>query len=196
MRRIFFAVFIVSWIFFLKSAGAEYVSVDTFDDQAKPNNLGGDYGVWKINWEDPHQDCQMSYDRFEKVDKWGMALKIAYDVDSDAKAECGFFTVLGRGTDLRNYDRLIFYVKGDAKEGFTTQVEIEISSSVQTSVYLVTCISAEWQKKTIMLDNFKDIKDWSDINRVSLIIKDTTATEKKGVLYIDDIYFSDDEKVM
>lgn len=195
MKKIAFMFLFIYFIFFSTAAFADYLSVDTFDDEVRPNNLGGDYGIWSLDWDDATQGCRMHHNRLEKPDEYGASIKIVYDVDSENKAACGFFTLLG-GVDLSEFDRLIFYIKGDKKEGFTRSLEVEISNPTEVSRYLVSDITEEWQRKAVPLSSFKRISDWSDITKFAIVIEDSNVTKKTGVIYIDDIYFSDSERAM
>jgi len=195
VKKIVFVFLFVYVVFFASPAFTDYLSIDTFDDEVRPNNLGGDYGIWSLDWDDSTQSCRMYHDRFEKSNNRGASVKIVYDVDSKNKAACGFFTLLG-GADLSKFDRLVFYIKGDEKQGFTKSLEVEISSSTEVSRYLVDDITNEWQRKIIPLTNFKRISDWSNITKIAIVIEDNNVTKKTGVIYVDDIYFSDSERAM
>jgi hypothetical protein len=194
MGKATFIALFICFVFFVPGVYAAYLSVDNFDDQVRPNNLGGDYGIWMLSWNDPTQSCHMNYDIAEKIGSWGASVKIRYDVDSDNKAACGFFTLL-RGVDLRRFDRLIFYIKGDKEEGFTTRLQVEISTPTEVDRYLITGITEKWQKKVVPLSDFK-ISDWSNITKFAIVIEDNIVNQKVGAIYIDDIYFSDSERAM
>ncbi len=195
MKKVVFVFLFVCIVFSSIIAFADYLSVDTFDDGVRPNNLGGDYGIWSLDWDDATQGCHMHHDKLERLGSRGVSVKIIYDVNSKNKAACGFFTLLS-GVDLSKFDRLIFYIKGDKKEGFTRSLEVEISSPTQVSRYLISGITDEWQRKVVPLVNFKRISDWSNITKFAIVIEDNNVTKKTGVIYIDDIYFSDSERAM
>ncbi len=195
MKKVVFVFLFVYVVFFASIAFTDYLSIDTFDDEVRPNNLGGDYGIWSLDWDDSTQSCRMYHDRFEKLNDRGASVKIVYDVDSKNKAACGFFTILS-GVDLSEFNRLVFYIKGDEKQGFTESLEVEISNPTEVSRYLVNDITDKWQRKVIPLANFKRISDWSNITKFAIVIEDNNVTKKTGVIYIDDIYFSDSGRAM
>ncbi len=195
MKKVVFVFLFVYIVFFASLAFTDYLSIDTFDDGVRPNSLSGDYGIWSLDWNDSTQSCRMYHDRLEKSDDRGVSVRIVYDVDSENKAACGFFTLLG-GVDLSKFDRLVFYIKGDKKQGFTKSLEVEISNPTEVSRYLVDDITDKWQRKMIPLVNFKRISDWSNITKLAIVIEDNNVTKKTGVIYIDDIYFSDSGRAM
>lgn len=190
-------IFIIFVFLFCMSQNllADYLSVDTFDDQVRPNNLGGDYGPWVLSWDDSPQSCTIEHDVTEKIDNRGASLKVKYDVDSKRKAACGFFAFL-EDADLRKFDKLIFYIKGDIKEGYTQNIMVEISTSNNVSRVRVAGITDKWQKIAIPFSDFREISDWSRVNKFAVVIEDSFVSKKTGVLYFDDIYFSDEERVM
>ena len=197
MRRIII-LFIISLLVALISQNsfAEYLSIDTFDDETmSTNNLGGDCGCWIFRWDDPAQSCNIYYDQNEKIGEWGASLKLVYDVDSKKKAACGFYSLF-KEVDLRPYDRLIFYVKGDKKKGFTRRFQVEIATTRWNQRVAVEGVTDKWQRIVIPLSEFKVIKDWSRVTKFAVVIEDNVVTDKTGVLYFDDIYFSDSERAM
>lgn len=196
MNKIVLIFIIFIFLFFVnQNLLADYLSVDTFDDQVRPNNLGGDYGPWALSWDDSFQHCTMRHDAIEKIDNWGASLKIRYDVDSNRKAACGFYAFL-KDADLRKFDRLIFYIKGDNKEGYTENVMLEISTPNNVSRVHVTGITDQWQKIVVPFSDFREISDWSKVIKFAVVIEDDLVNEKTGTLYFDDIYFSDEERAM
>ena len=174
-------------------AGAAILMVDNFDDGAKPNCLGGDSGSWVIDPNDPHQFCFDSFESYVRVGERGYSLKLVYDVDSPRPAANGFWTKLER-SDLSGYDRLVFQVKGDKEEGFTTRFKVELKNDRnEVGSYLVTGVTDSWQKIIIPFAEFRGITDWKRMTELVIVFDGRRVDEREGVIYLDNIYFSDGE---
>ena len=93
--------------------------------------------------------------------------------------------------DLKEYDELVFWAKGDADEGFTTVFKIEIKSPKGRGEYIVGDVTNSWKEVTVPLTGFKTSSGDSRISCVfTIVFEDWRATDKKGAVYVDDIYFT------
>lgn len=169
-----------------KTAG-DVLMIADFDSGKGPNNLGGNYGTWD---KDPNDDTQGYKSEFYSpgYDSAGKCLKLAYDVDSPNSAYGGFWMKL-EGLDARSYRKFSFWVKGDAKESFTTRVKIELKNDTETSAYYLSNISDVWDVVEIPLSSFNRISDWSKMKEFVVVFEDAKVTQKTGTIYIDDISF-------
>jgi len=188
-------IFVASMM--LMAAGksnAAILKVADFDSGSKPNNLGGDFGAWNRDETDLTQMCVDSFSSEVKYGDKGYSLKLAYDVDSPNPAYNGFWTKL-QNQNLSDYKELVFFVKGDEEKGFTPRFKVELKNPTQVASFLVTGVTSEWQKVVVPFQKFKAITDWSQMTEFVVVFDDLTSNPKEGVIYIDDIYFSDGKGV-
>lgn len=172
-----------------KAAGSEILIAD-FNSGEKPNNIGGDYGAWSKDPTDFSQGCTESFDTTNRHGDTGFSMKLDYSVDSKNPAYNGFWMFL-QNFDASKYDNVALWVKGDAQTGFTTVFKVELkNANKQVGRYYVTNISDKWQDIVIPLKDFKGITDFSNLTELVIVFEDRIASNKKGVIYIDDIRFT------
>ena len=168
----------------------EILMIDDFDDGAKPNNIGGDLGSWDRDPADDTQTCREYFTSETKVGEKGYSIKVDYDVDSPSPAYNGYWTKL-QGIDITPYKDFVFYVKGDEKDGFTTQFKIELKNAKkELGKYYVKGVTSDWQKVVVPLKNFVGITDFSNMTEFVIVFEDRIATDRDGAIYIDNLYFS------
>ena len=188
-------VILVSMSFTLAGrSNAAILKVADFDSGSKPNDLGGDFGAWNRDETDLTQMCADSFSSEVKYGDKGYSLKLAYDVDSPNPAYNGFWTKL-QNQNLKDYKELVFFVKGDEEKGFTPRFKVELKNPTQVASFLFSGVTSEWQKVVVPLQKFKAITDWSQMTEFVVVFDDLTSNPKEGVIYIDDIYFSDGKGV-
>ncbi len=173
-----------------KEEKASALFIDDFDTAEKPNKFGGDSGTWNKDPEDLTQGCIMSFDGLVRYGEKGFSLKLDYDVDSPNAAYCGYWSKL-QDKDISRYKYLVFYAKGDDVEGYTTKFILELKNANQSSKRIVEGINNSWQMFKIPLSEFREIKDWKSMKELVITFDDVTVTNKKGGIYIDEIYFSE-----
>ena len=160
-----------------------------FDNGEKPNNLGGNFGAWNKDPSDPTQWCKEGFDNVTRNGNTGFAMKLDYSVDSPNPAYNGFWMMLPN-FDASKYDAINLWVKGDSRAGYTTVFKIELkNSSKQVGRYYVSNVSDQWQEISIPLAEFKGLIDKTSLTEFVIVFEDRMASNKKGVLYIDDIRF-------
>jgi len=165
------------------------LKVADFDSGEKPNNLGGDFGAWNRDPTDLTQMCTDSFSSEVKHGDKGYSLKLTYDVDSPNPAYNGFWTKL-ENRNLKDYRELVFFVKGDEGKGFTKSFKVELKNPTQVGSFLVSGVTSEWQKVAIPFQKFKGITDWTQMTEFVVVFDDLTSNPKEGIIYVDDIYFS------
>ncbi|MBN2453136.1 MAG: CIA30 family protein [Candidatus Omnitrophica bacterium] len=200
VKRMFFAVMFVAMAMVVMAgvsgaadvkaaAGNEFLIAD-FNTGEKPNNIGGDFGAWSKDPTDFTQGCSESFDTVNRRGTTGFAMKLDYSVDSKNPAYNGFWMFL-QNFDASSYDNLALWVKGDGKIGYTTVFKVELkNASKQVGRYYVTNITDAWQDIVIPLKDFKGITDFSNLSELVIVFEDRIASNKKGVIYIDDIRFT------
>ena len=164
--------------------------VADFNSGTKPNNLGGDFGSWIKDPGDPMQGVIDSFDRGNRYGSTGYALRLIYSVDSKNPAFGGFWMQL-RNLDASKFTNLAFRVKGDARMGFTTIFKVELKDAMdQSSNVYVRGVTDQWQDEVIPLSNFQGMANPHRLKEFVITFEDTTATAKRGVIYVDDIRFT------
>lgn len=170
-------------------AGNEFLVAD-FNTGEKPNNIGGDFGAWSKDPTDFSQGCSEAFDSVNRRGTTGFSMKLDYSVDSKNPAYNGFWMFL-QNFDASKYDNLALWVKGDGKIGYTTVFKVELkNASKQIGRYYVTNITDSWQDIVIPLKDFKGITDFSNLSELVIVFEDRIASNKKGVVYLDDIRFT------
>ena len=163
--------------------------VADFNSDAKPDNLGGDFGCWISNPNDPMQGCIETFDRANRFGNSGYSLRIIYSVESKQPAFGGLWMQL-RNLNASAFNALAFRVRGDPKMGFTTVFKVELKDSTgQASHFTVRGVTGQWQDVVIPLTAFEGMANRRSLKEFVITIDDSTATAKRGVIYIDDIRF-------
>lgn len=162
-----------------------------FDTGDKPNNIGGDFGGWDKDPNDESQGTQMSFDTDDSQgDASGYSIRLDYDVDSPNPAYNGFWMKLN-GEDATAYNTLNFYVKGDAKLGYTKRFKIELKDMTnKPSAYIVSGVTDQWQKISIPFEKFRRIENWNALNEIVVVFDDINSTPKTGGILIDQFTLS------
>jgi len=169
--------------------GSELIVAD-FNSGEKPNNIGGNFGAWDKDPADFSQGCSESFDSANRYGASGFSMKLDYDVDSDNPAYNGFWMML-QNVDVSGYDNLAFKVKGDLDEGYTTVLKVELkNANRQVGRFYITEIGGDWKEIIIPLNDFKGINDFSNLTEFVIVFEDRIASNKDGVIYIDDIKFT------
>lgn len=170
-------------------AAAE-LKVADFNSGAKPNNLGGDFGAWIKDPSDPTQGAVESFDAKDRFGGKGYALRLIYSVASKNPAYGGLWMRL-QNLDASKFDNLEFRIRGDAALGYTRTFKVELKDAVdQTSHHYVRGITDDWQNIAIPLGEFEGIANVRKLREFVIVIEDTTATARQGVLYLDDVRFT------
>ena len=162
--------------------------VDRFDDCMSKKGAG----AWQGGSSTP-EDCVIMFDSSVNRNETGCSMKIRYDVKKKG-AYNGAWIKLDN-LDLRDYKELVFWIKGDGKEGYTTKFKIELKSPKGRGEYVVRDATNSWKKITVSLNEFKTSAgayeiDLSDVTEFTIVFEDWRVTDKEGVIYIDDLYFT------
>jgi hypothetical protein len=172
-----------------KAPNGELVVAD-FNSGAKPNNIGGDFGAWIKDPDDPKQGCIEAFDRVNRYGGKGYALRLIYSVDSDRPAFGGLWMRL-QSLDAAKFESLAIRVRGDANMGYTSTFKVELKDAAdQTSRYGVRGVTDQWQDFVIPLNSFQGMANVRRLKELVIVFEDTSATAKKGVIYLDDVRFA------
>jgi len=168
----------------------ESLLIADFDTGEKPNNIGGNFGTWDKDPADFSQGSSEAFDSVHRHGGQGFSMKIDYDVDSPNPAYNGFWMFL-QNVDATGYDNLTFWVKGDPDKGYTTVFKIELKNAKrQIGRYYASNVTDQWQEIIIPLNQFKGMTDFSGLTELVMVFEDRVASNKAGVIYIDDIRFT------
>lgn len=169
---------------------SEVLMLADFDSGEKPSNVGGNFGAWNKDPSDTTQWCKEGFDNVVRHGDKGFAMKLDYCVDSPNPAYNGFWMTLP-DFDASKYDTLNLWVKGDPQAGYTTVFKIEIKNAgKQVGRYYVSNVSDQWQQVSIPLSEFKGLIDKTNLTELVIVFEDRMASNKKGIIHIDDISFS------
>jgi Carbohydrate binding domain (family 11) len=172
-----------------EQASSKELMVADFDSGRKPNNIGGDFGCWIKDPTDPAQGCIEAFDGANRFGSKGHALRIIYSVDSTKPAFGGLWMRL-QNIDVTKFDRLSFRVKGDAGMGYTSVFKVELKDAMDVSSHTyVRGVTDQWRDVTVALKDFDGMANPKKLKEFVIVIEDTTATAKQGVLYLDDVRF-------
>ncbi|HOX09542.1 MAG TPA: carbohydrate binding domain-containing protein [Candidatus Omnitrophota bacterium] len=173
------------------ATGKEMVIAD-FNTGDKPNNVGGDFGSWDKDPNDPSQGTKMSFNPDEKYGKDGFSLQLDYDVDSPNPAYNGFWMKLG-DVDASYYNKLVLYIKGDEAKGYPQKLKVELkNANGEVGKAYITQISGTWAPVEVPFSSFQGIKDFSKMTEFTIVFEDSVSRPKAGTVYIDNIGFARD----
>ncbi|MBA7556378.1 hypothetical protein ES705_49084 [subsurface metagenome] len=157
------------------------VSLANFDERSKEN--------LKSYWAESTQGCILSFGSNRLQDKKGSSLKLDYDLNPPNNSLNGFrIKFREKITDI--FDGVVFYVKGDKKEGFTTKFNIIFKSKKESGTYPVTGVTSSWKLVPILFSEVKGISNWSRISELDILFDSKIVTNLRGAIYIDDVFLS------
>ena len=164
--------------------------VADFDSGRKPNNIGGDFGAWIRDPDDPMQGALESFDSANAHGGKGHALRLIYSLASQRPAYGGLWMRL-QGLDAAQFDTLAFRVKGDDRLGFTTVFKVELKDNAdRTSHFYARGVTGDWQDMVIPLKDFAGTANAARLKEFVIVVEDRTASARQGVLYLDDVRFT------
>lgn len=174
------------------AAPSKEMVIADFNTGDKPNNVGGDFGSWDKDPNDPSQGTKMSFNPDEKYGKDGFSLQLDYDVDSPNPAYNGFWMKLG-DIDASYYNKLVLYIKGDEAKGYPQKLKVELkNANGEVGKAYITQISGTWAPVEVPFSSFQGIKDFSKMTEFTIVFEDSVSRPKAGTVYIDNIGFARD----
>jgi hypothetical protein len=89
--------------------------------------------------------------------------------------------------DLNRYRALAFCVKkAKFRDKISLRVEFASGYGERSEVYFKD-IPHKWQDYKVNLSQFRGISDWSQMRCVAFIVEEWNASEKRGIVYIDNV---------
>lgn len=114
-------------------------------------------------------------------------VKINFNFDS-AKEEAYYVDL--NNLDLAHFKVLGFLVrKAHYEDNIILKVEFTNAYTEKSEIQFYDIPSYRWQEYKINFSDFKNISDWSKMSSLSFIIEERNVTEKKGIVYIDNVRF-------
>lgn len=112
--------------------------------------------------------------------------KIDYDF-TEAKEEAAIFDL--SDMNLLGFKTLEFRLrKSNYQDNLHMRIELISQYGEESQIY-VKHIPTRWRKFKTDLSEFKDISDWSRMRQLAFVLEEWNAQEKKGAVYIDNVYF-------
>ncbi len=122
----------------------------------------------------------------------GHCLRLRYRFDAEGSGELGLRLLLG-DVDASRFDRVAFWIKGDASAGFSTSLKVgfrQVPSSsglVETGSQVVEGIGPEWRRIEVPLNRMSGIQDWSHLGELFVSLESRRMTAPAGAYFIDDV---------
>ena len=163
--------------------------MDNFNESSKRNTLGGFTGTFGGTGG----FCLESYQKGSSAgagEDGGSILKLVYNVNN---GYAGYYSKLN-GIDLTKFRRLTFNVKG-AKGGEVFEIELgdgSVSSKIDIRDFLPYGASTTWQKISIPLKAFTEVKNWNQMKgNFAIVFEQYLGTPTNSTLYVDNISFEE-----
>lgn len=164
------------------------ILLDNFNGSSEINAMGGFGNVFGTGGF-----CLRSYQQGNSaspVEDGGYMLKLVYNVKN---GYAGYYSKLN-GIDLSKYQRITFYVKG-AKGGEVFEVELgdgKTSYKVDVRDSLPYGASTSWQKVSIPLKAFAEVKNWDKMQgNFAIVFEQYLGIPNNSTLYVDNITFEE-----
>lgn len=159
-----------------------------FNNEQKTTINVARFGAWDKDPSDETQTCTFDFRKDVIFGGLSNVLVLHYDVDSSEPAYNGFYIKL-RDIDLTKHRLLMISIKGNAEDGFTDRIKLEIKTRNRTGRYVLTGITNEWQMMEIPLHDFLGMGKFKDIIEFVIMFDDATSRPKVGTIYIDNLCF-------
>ncbi|MDD5131821.1 MAG: carbohydrate binding domain-containing protein [bacterium] len=163
--------------------------MDNFNESSKRNTLGGFTGTFGGTGG----FCLESYQKGSSAgagEDGGSILKLVYNVNN---GYAGYYSKLN-GIDLTKFRRLTFNVKG-AKGGEVFEIELgdgSVASKIDIRDFLPYGASTTWQKISIPLKAFTEVKNWNQMKgNFAIVFEQYLGTPTNSTLYVDNISFEE-----
>ncbi len=191
---ILFALVMSFGLAFGTRAQTESVLITDFDKGEKTTILGEDFNIWEGFPNDLTQGCKLKFANDDALGKEnGKSIRLDYDVDSPNPAYNGFWLKLSKAP-VANFTTLSFYVKGDAAQGFTPKIKIELKDKNRGKAnFFVENITDKWQKISLTIDprSFSE-NQLKPFEEFVIVFDDVNSRPKSGRILIDYLVFSRD----
>lgn len=165
---------------------SEALLLDDFDEGPGLNSVGGK----TESLQSSNGDCFIFYESDPEKILGGAGHSLRVDYNASLPSSCAEVRTELKGSDLRNYDRLSFWVKGDkAGEKFLLRLKDSAGNEgkVEIADYVDNDLSASWQKVSVPFTAFGGVPRWDSMDELYITFLPTI--DPKGRIYIDNITF-------
>lgn len=116
-------------------------------------------------------------------------VKIEYNF-REAVAPTKSFSLTLPPLDAGQYSKIHFRMRA-REEGSPGIVKVIFRNQLnEEAVYYLNDVSRDWRDFSVDLNEFKRITDWTQLKDLSFTLESWNVEDKKGVILIEDIYFS------
>ena len=116
-------------------------------------------------------------------------VKLEYNFN-EAVAPTKSFSLTLPPLDAGQYSKIHFRIRA-REEGSPGVVKIVFRNKLnEEAVYYLDNVNADWKECFVDLSEFKQITDWMQLKDLSFTLESWNVENKKGVILIEDIYFS------
>jgi hypothetical protein len=157
------------------------------------NGASSDEEPWQTYPRPSMSAIRYRLDSSERLGTSGNSLHLSFAFAGTDVSEIGFRMRLGE-LDASDYDHLAFWVKGDSADGYASAFRVQFRRPdpkgpglTERGSYIVTGITAEWQRVVVPLNFMTGIKDWTKLTDFIISLQSRRAPERRGGYYIDDI---------
>ena len=158
-----------------------------FDGPDASVNGGWTFGVWEKDILDTSQSCRLALMDEGAPGAAKYFARLSYDVDSLNPAYNGLWVKLN-AVPLARFKTLSVAIRGDASQGFTTRIKLELKDDAHHRASCVLDeISDTWVHRRIPLSAFSGIEQLEHANEFVIVFDDMTVTKKVGVIDIDEV---------
>jgi len=166
--------------------------LESFDSRGGPNKLGGRSDVWNERGGTvaagfvKNDEVTAGFERPFN----GYSLRLKYMVDGSRK-ESGWWSSL-MNADYSSYGALSFWIRGESGgENFLVGLKDSgwFESKLSIGKYLPGGVKTTWQKVTIPLADFKEVRNWKTLDNFSITFSFEQGAPFSGTVYFDNIEF-------
>jgi hypothetical protein len=185
------------------SSNRKALVISNFDEPNIQKKMGVDFGPWELHPSYITDVTVVSPDNEKEKEEYGNVLRVDYNVAIPAEdlpyANYPVFNGVWfdlADADLTEYDTLVFYVKGDAEEGFTSRFKVELKNNDgEIARFYFGGVTSAWQRVEQRLDSIRTnmggpLKSYKSMSELTIVFEKEEVSNKDGVIYIDNIYFS------
>lgn len=123
----------------------------------------------------------------------GDVLDIEYDVSKPGDFSGVWIKFQSPNFQPNKWSAVSFWVKGDAKIGFTQKLKVELKLREANwgwrTIYIANIASDRWQQFRLRLNDFERIDSWDSSDEFILTFENREVTAPKGKIYLDHIAF-------
>ena len=172
-------------------AREEMFFLEDFESAGSSSSINCQQGIWQ---EGNISASASNYQAWRVPEtrslKKTTVLRLACPISSADFKSGGYFFKFKK-TDLSKFNSLNFYVKGDRWDGFPDDFEIQLQANGHLVSRRIGNITTSWQKITVALASLNQALDsHKEIDSLRIVFDASSPNNKKGVIYIDDIFFS------